>query len=291
MKEKLIIRKRVLEESDIALIKELIINEGSKGRTYISKRLCKYWDWRQANGRYREITCRELLRKLDSLGIISLPPMLNPARRPGYKNIPTVPVNLNKKTLEGELKPLKGRIVFRQVRGTSEESCFNGLIEGYHYLGYCQGAGEQLKYLVFLDGDPIACIGFGISALKVACRDKFIGWNAKEKDRNLHKVVNNSRFLILPWVRIPHLASFILGRTLRHINRDWIDRYCRPIVLVETFVDIERFSGVCYRASNWRNLGLTTGRGRNDRHTRREKSVKAVFVRELCPNFREECHV
>ncbi|MDP6380786.1 MAG: DUF4338 domain-containing protein [Phycisphaerae bacterium] len=291
MKEKLIIRKRVLDKSDIALIKELIANEGSKGRTYISKRLCEYWDWRQSNGHYREITCRELLGKLDSLGIISLPPILNQGRRPGYKNIPTIPDDLDRNPLEKELKPLKRRIVFRQVRGTSKESCFNGLIEGYHYLGYCQGAGEQLKYLVFLDSHPIACIGFGISALKVACRDKFIGWNAEEKDRNLHKVVNNSRFLILPWVRIPHLASFILGQVLRRINRDWVERYRHCVVLVETFVDSERFSGVCYRASNWRHLGLTTGRGRNDRHTRREKSVKAVFVRELCPNFREECHV
>ena len=291
MNEKLIIRGRVLEEADISLIKGLIKTEGSKGRTYISRCLCEHWNWRQANGHYRQITCRELLRKLDSLGLISLPPMLNPARRPGYKNLPRVPDDLDKSLLEGELKPLKSRIVFRQVRGTSEESYFNGLIEGFHYLGYHQGAGEQLKYLVFLDDRPLGCVGFGISALKVSCRDKFIGWNAEEKKRNLHKVVNNSRFLILPWVRIPHLASFILGRTLRCVNGDWINRYCHPVVLVETFVDVERFSGVCYRASNWHDLGLTTGRGRNDRLRHREKSIKAVFVRELCPNFREECHV
>ena len=291
MEEKLIIRKRVLEEPDISLINDLINTEGSNGRPYISRRLCEHWNWRQANGHYREITCRELLRKLDSLELIKLPPMLNSARRPGYKNIPAVPNDLDKSPLEGELRQLKSRIVFRQVRGTSEESCFNGLIEGYHYLGYHQGAGEQLKYLVCLNDRPIGCIGFGISALKLACRDKFIGGGAEEKDRNLHKVVNNSRFLILPWVQILHLASFILGRVLRRVNRNWMARYCHPVVLVESFVDTERFRGISYRASNWHYLGLTAGRGRNDRHNRHEKSVKAVFVRELGPNFREECRV
>ena len=244
MKEKLIIRKRVLEDSDISLIKGLIRADGSKGRTYISRCLCEHWNWRQANGRYREITCRELLRKLDSLGVIGLPPLLNPGRVPGYKNIPEIPNDLDKNPLKGDISSLKNRIVFRQVRGTSEEWYFNGLIEGYHYLGYHQGAGEQLKYLVFLNDRPLGCIGFGISALKVACRDEFIGWNAEEKDRNLHKVVNNSRFLILPWVRIPYLASFILGQTLMRINRAWIDRYCHPVVLVETFVDVERLQDV-----------------------------------------------
>ena len=289
MNEKLIIRKRVIEKSDITLINNLIAEYGDKGRSYISSRLCEIWDWRQANGRYREITCRELLRKLDTLGFIALPTMLRAARRPGYRNVPKCPGNLDKNSLVSLLKPLKSKIHFRQVRGTGDEALFNGLIEKFHYLGYHQGAGEQLKYLVFLDRRVIACVGFGCSAFKVACRDRFIGWNTVEKAGNISKVVNNSRFLILPWVRIPHLASFVLGAIIRRLGRDWTAYYGHPVVLAETFVDLERFSGTCYRAAGWRCLGRTAGRGRNDRYNKCGKSVKAMFIKELCKNFREKC--
>lgn len=290
MSDKLIIRKRVIEKSDLTLINDLIAEYRDKGRSFISSRLCEIWDWRQANGRYREITCRELLRKLDVLGLISLPPMLRAARRPGYQNTPKCPDNLDRKQLESPLKSVKSKIHFRQVRGTDDEALFNGLIEEFHYLGYHQGAGEQLKYLVFLDRRVIACMGFGCSAFKVACRDRFIGWNAGEKAANISKVINNSRFLILPWVRIPHLASFILGKIIKRLRSDWTAYYCHPVVLAETFVDVDRFSGTCYRAAGWHCLGKTTGRGRNDnRHRRHGKSVKAIFVKELCGNFREEC--
>jgi hypothetical protein len=289
MSEQLIIRKRILETSDIDLIKNLIAEAGDKGRSHISRRLCEIWDWRQANGHYREITCRELLRKLDALGLISLPMMLHAARRPGYRNTPKCPSDLDRSQISSPLKPLKTEIHIRQVRGTGEESFFNGLIGSFHYLGYHQGAGEQLKYLVFLDRRIIACAGFGCSAFKVACRDSFIGWDAAEKARNIGKVVNNSRFLILPWVRIPHLASFVLGGIVRRLSSDWTAYYGHPVVLAETFVDLERFTGICYRAAGWRCLGRTAGRGRNDRQKLSEKSVKAMFVKELDADFREEC--
>jgi hypothetical protein len=215
--------------------------------------------------------------------------MLRSARRPGYRNIPKCSRKLDENPLASPLKPLKPNIRFLQVRGTGDEALFNVLIENFHYLGYHQGAGEQLKYLVFLDQRVIACMGFGCCAFKVACRDRFIGWNTEEKAGNISKVVNNSRFLILPWVRIPHLASFVLGRILRRLRSDWTEYYGHPVVLAETFVDVERFSGTCYRAAGWCCLGQTTGRGRNDRHNKRGKSVKLMFVKELCENFKEEC--
>jgi hypothetical protein len=289
MSKKLIVRKRVLEESDITLINDLVAKYGDKGRSYISSRLCEIWDWRQANGRYREITCRELLRKLDALGLICLPAKLCSGRRPGYRNTPKCPENLNRKPIASPLKSIKSKIHFRQVRGTGDEALFNGLIEKFHYLGYHQGAGEQLKYLVLLDQRVIACVGFSCSAFKVACRDHYIGWNGEEKTENISKVVNNSRFLIPPWVRVPHLASFVLGKVIRRLRSDWTAYYGHPVVLVETFVDMERFSGICYRAAGWRCLGQTAGRGRNDRYNKCGKSVKAMFVKELCGNFREEC--
>ncbi|MEA3421610.1 MAG: DUF4338 domain-containing protein [Acidobacteriota bacterium] len=284
------IRKRVIYHTDIELINNLLSEEGYLGRSHLSRRLCKIWEWRQKNGSYKEITCRDLLRRLDSKGYIKLPPMMRPARRKGYKNKTKIPVELDTSELSLQLKTIKNNIDIKQVRGTSDEKLFNGLIGKYHYIGYFQGAGKQLKYIVFLDKRPIACIGFGASALKVECRDKFIGWNSAVRINNLNIVVDNSRFLILPWIKIPHLASYILGRTLRNLSADWVKYHCHRIVLVETFVDTERFKGICYKAANWQFLGLTKGRGRNDRYRNTEKSVKAVFVRSLCKDFRELCN-
>jgi len=289
MKKQLIIRKRVITEKEIDLVNELILEYGDKGRSFISSRLCEIWDWRQENGRYKEITCRELLRKLESLALIKLPPMLNGARKVGYKNTPKY-LKLNENTLSALLKPLKSQIHIKQVRGTKKEKDFNGIIEKHHYLGYHQGAGEQLKYLIYLNERIIACIGFGCSAYKVSCRDNYIGWNEKQKAENLKKVVNNSRFLILPWVHIPHLASYILGAIAKRIRVDWLEYYAHPIVLLETFVDTERYKGICYKAAGWSCLGKTAGRGRNDRYNKQNKSVKLMFVKELTPDFKEECY-
>jgi hypothetical protein len=284
------IRKRLLYSADIELIKKLLEKEGYLGRTHISRCLCRIWNWKQENGRYKEITCRDLLRNLESKGYIKLPPLLKPARRKGYENKTEISIELDTSELQLELKTVKGKINIKQVRGTALEKLFNGLIGKYHYIGYFQGAGKQLKYIVNLDERPIACIGFGVSALKVECRDNFIGWNSNTKEKNLNLVTDNSRFLILPWVKIPHLASFILGRTLRRLSDDWQKHHCHRVVLVETFVDTELFKGTCYKAAGWEFLGLTKGRGRNDRYNNVRKSIKAVFIRPLYKNFREICN-
>ena len=290
MKLPITIRKRLITPEDIALISKLITDEGYLGRSHISRRLCRIWNWRQDNGHYREITCRDLLGRLEAKGFIVLPPMLKPARRKGYTNKSSIPCTVDSTIFKTKLKTIKKQIKLEQVRGTSKEKLFNGLIGAYHYIGYFQGAGKQLKYIVYLDKRPIACIGFGVSALKVECRDKFIGWNSEARKNNLNIVVDNSRFLILPWIKIPHLASYILGRTLKQLSADWEKHHCHRIVLVETFVDTERFKGTCYKAANWQFLGLTKGRGRNDRYSNTKKSLKAVFVRSLCKNFRELCN-
>lgn len=284
------IRRRDIYHTDIDLINNLLNKEGHLGRSHISRCLCRIWEWRQENGSYKEIACRDLLRRLNSKGYIKLPPMLCPARRKGYKNKTEIPIELDTSELKLQLKTVKKYVDIKQVRGTSDEKLFNGLIDKYHYIGYFQGAGKQLKYIVYLDKRPIACIGFGVSALKVECRDKFIGWNSETRQNNLNIIVDNSRFLILPWVKIPHLASYILGRILRQLSDDWEKYHCHRIVLVETFVDTERFLGICYKAANWEFLGLTKGRGRNDRYSNTKKSLKAVFIRSLCKNFRELCN-
>jgi hypothetical protein len=280
------ILKRQIRSKDIDLIKELIKAHGHRGRTAISKQLCQIWDWRTANGQYRDILCRDLLRRLEKRGLIELPPPLNTFRKPGYTN------------KVKKIDPYKGppiscsvgdfnRIEFFMVRGTPEERLYNRLIHSFHYLGYHQGSGEQLKYIIKGDGDVLSCIGFAGAAYKVSVRDQYIGWDRKEREENLGMIVNNNRFLILPWIQVRNLASFILGAIARGIAEDWQSYYRHEIVMLETFVERDRFRGSCYKAANWRYLGHTKGRGRNDRYSTNDLPLKDVYIYPLVKNFRE----
>jgi len=285
MAEYIRLHNREFSQSDIDFIRFLIESEGYKGRTFLSKKLCEKWNWRTPGGQLRDITCREVLRKLDRQGLIELPPMLGAARRPGYKNKTRRTTDLNTSLISSSLSTLLP-LTIELVRGTSKESFYNGLIDAYHYLGYHQGSGEQLKYIVRTGARLVACIGFGGSAFKIAPRDHFIGWTEQTRKQNLSKIVNNNRFLILPWVKIRNLASHILGSIARRIREDWLGYYQREIVLLETFVESGRFLGTCYRAANWLYLGQTQGRGRNDRHTRRLLPVKNIYIYPLVKDFR-----
>jgi len=284
MEEVITLHNRQFTSDDIAHIRFLIESEGHKGRTYLSKRLCELWDWRTATGQLRDITAREVLRKLDKLGKIKLPPKQQPARQAGYKNKTVLTVPMNTQTLFCSLSSLEP-LSIQLVRGTKNEKFYNALIDAYHYLGYHQNSGEQLKYIIFVSDRPIACIGFSGSAFKIAPRDHFIGWTDQERKQNLSGIVNNSRFLILPWVKVANLASFILGSVARRIQRDWMDYYRREIVLLETFVEKERFFGTCYKAANWLYLGQTQGRGRNDRYNTCILPIKDIYVYPLVKDF------
>lgn len=156
------------------------------------------------------------------------------------------------------------------VRGTTKAQVYKSLIGSYHYLGYNQQAGEQLKYIVYAGDAEIACVGFGASALKIKSRDNYIGWDKAQQRLNLQKIVNNNRFLILPWVQVKHLASYVLGGVLRCLRQDWWDYYRREIVLVETFVDCERFRGTCYKASNGKAMPLALDKCWQDTRTRQK---------------------
>ncbi len=290
MGETIKVQNREFSSEDIDFIRGLICTDGHRGRTYISKRLCELWDWRTATGQLRDITCRDILRELDARGLIALPPKLWAARRPGYKNKTHLPRGLDKTPIECSLSEL-GSVTLEMVRGSSREALFNGLIGAFHYLGYHQGSGEQLKYVLSTGGRLLGCIGFGGSAFKVAPRDRFIGWDHQARVAHLAKVVNNTRFLILPWVRVKHLASHILGAVSRRIRADWQAYYDREVVLLETFVERERFRGICYRAANWLYLGQTQGRGRNDRENRYSVAVKDIYVYPLVADFRRRLGV
>lgn len=287
MAHELIIRRRRIEPEDLQRIRDLVLQEGARGRTYISRRLCQLWDWRQANGHFREIACRDLLRQLEARDFIKLPPMLHPARRPGYKNTVRAPEPLEQVQPEGYLRDWCDRIELTLVQSPAQRQRFNGLIGAYHYLGYQQPTGAQLKYLATYEQHPIACLSFGPAAFKIAPRDQFIGWSAQQREARLPWLVNNDRFLILPWLQVPHLASWLLSRCLRRLPRDWQQVYRQDLALCETFVEQARFGGHSYAAANWIGVGQTRGRGRNDRRNQGGLPLKAIWLYPLRPDFRQ----
>jgi hypothetical protein len=183
----------------------------------------------------------------------------------------------------GDIQPIE----FQQVRRTTDESSFNSLMEEHHYLGYEQPVGEHLKYLVQAQGRPIACMAWSSAPRHLGSRDRYIGWSAEARRQNIRFIAYNTRFLILPWVSVPHLASHILGRVTRALSDDWERMYGHPVYFAETFIDPGRFRGTCYRAANWQLLGLTTGRGKNDQTNKTNRSIKEVLCLPLTRRFRE----
>ena len=180
-----------------------------------------------------------------------------------------------------------GEIDLRQVRRTDAEEVFNGLVEMHHYLGYTQPVGEHLKYIAYAGTRPIACFAWGSAPRHIGPRDRFIGWDKDARKRNIRFLAYNSRFLILPWVQVKHLASYLLGRMAREISAEWERIYSHPIYYLETFVDTSRFRGTCYRASNWVYLGKTTGRGKDDQTNRPNRTLKDILGYPLHRRFRE----
>jgi len=281
----LVIRNRRLIESDLTTIRCLIQAEGSQGRTHLSRRLCRLWEWRQPNGAYREIACRDLLRQLEKRNLIQLPAPLHPARQPGYKNRVEAP-DWATDPMEVSLHRIKSEIRIVVVETAPQRHMLRDLLGACHYLGYRQPTGPSLGYLVYWQDRPLACARFGPSAWKVAARDHFIGWTSEQRRLGLKSLVNNDRFLILPWVRVLHLASFLLGRIGRRLAQDWQKVYRQSIVLAETFVDSERFEGTSYRAANWLCVGQSQGRGRNDRNHQGGEPIKSVWCYPLKRDFR-----
>jgi len=285
MEQDLVIRGRQVTSQDIDLIRSLIDQHQEQGRTFISRELCRIWNWQQPNGALKDMACRELLRRLDQKGLIHLPvKKIDVNRR--RKRLSLHPLSPDIHPLTGKLKEFLP-IELKMVRGSPEEALHNSLISRYHYLGYGQIVGPHLKYLAYIQERPIACLSWGAAAWKVSCRDQFIGWSPCARSKNLSLIVNNTRFLILPWVRIPYLASHLLSQNIKMLASDWYRWYHYAPVLLETFVDTERFSGTSYRAANWLWVGRTQGRGKNDRDHRKGLPVKEVFVYSMKKTFRE----
>lgn len=284
---------RSLTEQDLVAIRNLIASHPDWHRCRLSQELAEAWNWRTDAGRLKDMAARTLLLKLSRRGWITLPlPRRSPVQRkllspelPGLDSLPA-PIGASLHELAPvTIEPLRAK--------HPDYPAFSRYLARHHYLGHRGPVGEHLAYLARdCHGRDLACVLFGAPAWKVVARDTFIGWDHALRPRRLHLITNNTRFLILPWIRVPHMASHILGRITRRLSADWQAKYGHPVYLVETFVDRSRFKGTCYRAANWVCVGQTKGRSRQDRDRSLQVPVKDVYVHPLTTNFREElCRV
>lgn len=279
-------RGRIITETDVQFIRTLISANPGTSRRGLSKKLCEAWQWRQANGALRDMVCRGLMLELHRGGWIELPAVRQLNRNPFLERRKPVLISVDETPLEAKLSELPP-LEFRQVRRSPEEKLFNALLQQYHYLGYTHPVGEQLKYLVYAGPRPVACLAWSSAARHLGARDRYIGWSAEARRRNIRFIAYNPRYLIMPWVRVPHLASHVLGRMARMLPREWERVYGHPVHFLETFIDVGRYRGTCYRAANWVSMGLTTGRGKNDQTNKPNRPLKEILGLALTPRFRE----
>ena len=279
-------RGRAVTKDEVAFIRALIAAHPTASRRRLSEILCRAWNWVQPNGTLRDMVCRGLMLALHRGGQIELPARRWRTCNPLAQRRRPEPIVLDESPIRSTLQALQP-ITFRQVRRTKEEATFNGLIEAHHYLGYTQPVGEQLKYLVSAGDRLLACLAWSSAPRHLGPRDRFIGWSPDARRRNLRFLAYNLRFLILPWVQVPHLASHLLGRMAHRVPQDWEQLYGHPVVFLETFVDPTRFAGTCYRAANWIWLGRTTGRGKDDQKHRPNRPLKEILGYPLSRGFRD----
>ena len=278
------IQGRRLFVRDIEKIRCLMAENPDWHRSRLSIELCRMWNWRTDNGRLKDMACRSMLRKLEQRRLIVLPP----PQRSGNRARRIRDIAHCKVPVLGPLHQLRPIEMIMVSSRSDTDHLFHCLMDRYHYLG-CRGhVGEHIKYMVYdRFKRPLACLLFGSAAWKTAARDRFIGWNVSTRQANLKFLTNNTRFLILPWVNVPNLASFILGACLRRLRSDWHTRYGHDLCMVETFVDRSRFAGTCYQAANWLKIGQTKGRSRQDRYNKLKVPVKDLYVYPLTADFKQ----
>jgi hypothetical protein len=278
-------RGRIVTPADVEFIRELIADSPGVSRRKLSAQLCEAWGMRQANGALRDMVCRGLMLALDRAGHIELPPIQKRPCNPFLRRARPERVAIDDTPVSCSLHDL-GALEVVQVRRSEEEGLFNGLIETHHYLGYTQPVGEHLKFLVYARERPLACIAWSSAPRHLGPRDRFIGWSPAVRRGNIHLVAYNTRYLILPWVRVPHLASHLLGRMARLLPAEWNRLYGHPVYFAETFIDPDRYRGTCYRAANWIELGITTGRGKDAPTWEQNRPKKQVLGLPLVRDFR-----
>ena len=292
MTESLIVQGRPVTAGDLATLRQWQEQNPGWSRRRLSQELATHWDWRNGAGQLKDMAARTLLLKLHQRGFITLPPRrqvpTNRMRCPAQER----PIqDWDQRPIECGLAQLGALRVEEVSAQAVERAWVKAALGQFHYLGFGGPVGENLQYVVRDSQDRrFACLVFGAAAWKCQERDRFIGWSAAQRQRNLGRIANNTRFLILPWVRVPHLASWSLGQVSRRLAHDWQVKYGHPLVLLETFVERERFAGTAYRAANWQVVGATTGRTRQDRHTCIQAPVKDIYLYPLRRSFREALH-
>jgi hypothetical protein len=285
--ELLTYRGRSIRPSDVAFLRALIAQHPGSSRRQLSVKVCEAWDWRQPNGQPRDMVCRSLMLVLHRAGHLELPAkrLSPPNNAIAHRPVAALPLH--------DRAPIAGLVAgltpvrIELVRRREGEALFAQLLQEHHYLGYRRPVGEHLKYLVYAGDRPLACLAWSSAPLRLALRDRFVGAPKAAYQHHLNQIAYNSRYLILPWVRVPHLASHILGRVARRISGDWQELYQHPLQLLESFVDIERFRGTCYRAANWISLGRSEGRGTKSVRGAPARSVKELWVYPLRKDFRQ----
>lgn len=276
---------KLFTEEEIALIREIVKENYHTSRCEISREVCRRLNWYSENGKPKQWVCREFLISLEMEGVISLPPPMpcsfNRLKKTKFDGLS---FREPERVFEGRLGDF-GKPLFKRVRNPLENTLWEYLVRRYHYLGYKGVMGRFLKYLIYLEDTPVALTGFSGASLRVRCRDEFIGWDEVTRRSNLKHIVNNFRFLILPWARVKYLASHILSKNIALLVRDWKEQYNVEVYLVETFVERGRFEGTSYRASNWHFVGTTRGYGKTKTSYTNHGIIKDVYLYPVCRDF------
>jgi len=274
---------RQFTDQEIDWIRDLIATTKGINRARLSASFCEQFGWRKPDGGLKDMSCRVAFLKMHRAGLITLPPTQKPfnrARKHTERSLftqPKPPVEKKAGAFNLQCEVIEG----------GAGKLWNEFIDRYHYLGYTPLAGAQLRYFIKEADEILALLSFSAAAWNTAPRDRFIGWDKDKRKKNLHLVVNNSRFLLLPWVRSKNLASRILALVCSKLPEDWHHRYGYRPVLAETFVEKERFSGTCYKAANWIYVGETQGRGKMDRYNTFSQPVKTIWLYPLTQRYTE----
>ena len=276
-------RARELDNEDIQFIRALISEHFQRGRSYISKVLCEAWQWVQPNGKLKECAARDLLLRLEEQGFIELPARLRPKNNLKQKSLDQVPLFI-KEPITGSTGEYDRPCI--KLVDSQDSYLWDYLVHHHHYLGLPKLVGEHLRYMVYINGQAGACFSWASAAWRVKARDQFIGWDEETKRKNLHLVANNTRFLIPHWVKVKHLASRVLALNVKRLSADWQKTYGHPVYLAETFVDLSRFKGVCYRAANWIFVGQTSGSAKKGNSYLYHGHPKAICLYPLHRQFR-----
>jgi hypothetical protein len=292
--ETYLLQGRQIGAAELEQIRQFLAEHPHWSRWRLSRELATLWDWRNGAGQLKDMAARTLLLKLEQRGWINLPAhRRTPSNRMRHKRLPELDLAVPQASVTEPLRALRPLVInecSRAEGAPGQRARFDALLHHHHYLSHRSSVGENLQYLVRDAQDhPLACVLFGAAAWQCAARDRYVGWESAVRAQNLHLIANNTRFLILPWVQVAHLASHVLGRIAQRLSRDWQAKYGHPIYLLETFVQADRFTGAAYRAANWVRAGQTKGRTRQDRPdgTWHQAAIKDVYIYPLHRHFRQ----